>query len=220
MFMNIDVIYDGNGVGSNGLWLQNADNNTFLQIMLLGDTGPIGGCAVRFSQSTANTTFPKENVFINVAAIDRDSPTDDNVCGTSGTGGNLFLPFPNDDGQSVPVIPNVRGIDYDGAWFGKFAVVGQQDEVQFRIGSTAGQTASVVVIENSSGGNLLSVEQTGRLTVSESVRLGISDHNNLPTGTLDGSMIYCSNCVEGVTSCTPGGAGTMAFRLNGAWKCF
>jgi hypothetical protein len=43
---------------------------------------------------------------------------------------------------------------------------------------------------------------------------------DLPTTAPDGSLTYCSDCTEGTAACTGSGTGTMAFRLNGAWKCY
>jgi hypothetical protein len=35
-----------------------------------------------------------------------------------------------------------------------------------------------------------------------------------------GTMVYCSDCVAGISTCTGSGTGTIAARLNGAWRCF
>lgn len=48
-------------------------------------------------------------------------------------------------------------------------------------------------------------------------------HGSLPSSPTNGTLVYCSDCA--VTSgadntCNSGGTGAMAFRLNGAWRCF
>ena len=43
-------------------------------------------------------------------------------------------------------------------------------------------------------------------------------HANLPAGE-NGDQIYCSDCKAGFSPCISGGAGSLAFRENGAWNC-
>lgn len=44
---------------------------------------------------------------------------------------------------------------------------------------------------------------------------------NLPTGIVDGSYAWCSDCHENSDPCTgSGGTGDFAFRINGRWKCY
>lgn len=42
---------------------------------------------------------------------------------------------------------------------------------------------------------------------------------SLPTPS-NGTMIFCTDCNPATSPCTATGSGSMAFRQNGAWKCF
>ncbi len=42
---------------------------------------------------------------------------------------------------------------------------------------------------------------------------------NLPAGSSDGTIGYCTDCVPGSTPCVGSGTGAIAERLNGAWTC-
>lgn len=102
---NIDVyggvfLYGGS-TGSYGCHFYGADNNTLYGCQLIplgGNDG--GGKSIFFTQWPASTSFPLENIGINVG-ISQD------IGGTSGTGGNYFPAFSTGDGASVPTIANV-----------------------------------------------------------------------------------------------------------------
>src|SRR5438105_10968344 len=59
---------------------------------------------------------------------------------------------------------------------------------------------------------------TGTNQFNVGARLGPVTFANLPTGTIDGTVIYVSD--GSVTNpCTGGGTGAFAYRVLGAWNC-
>lgn len=112
-FIRCDFYFDGSTANSHGLLLGYCDNNAFMECMTLAVAtgasklgyglyfqGPIIGVP-------AGGSFPQEHAFYNCAFIG-------DVGGTSGEGGNIFLPYPTSDGQAVPAIEHVHGVDYAG----------------------------------------------------------------------------------------------------------
>ena len=97
----------GTGAGTYGMRFGHTDNNTFIEGLVLGAGGSSGNHFL-FVQQTVNTSFPQENIFINVAG----SGGGTTFGGISGVGGNWFLPMPTGDGAALPTIANVNAIGY------------------------------------------------------------------------------------------------------------
>ena len=51
------------------------------------------------------------------------------------------------------------------------------------------------------------------------VQMPTFQHNQLPAGQPNGSMIYCQNCRRSTTPCQAGGSGAPAMMVNGQWSC-
>ncbi len=136
VFSNCDFFYAGNVDASYGIYLKNADNNTFIESMAVKNSGETLGYAVYFDQLPApDTGFPGGNVFINVSMNGGSR----SVGGTSGTGGNIFLPYPNGDGESVPTdVANLAGFKI-GTGIGAFGDLGLRGTMSvFFLGNLTG----------------------------------------------------------------------------------
>jgi hypothetical protein len=103
-FYESEIGYGGS-TGSCGVTLAFADNNIFIGGMLYPAIENMGGYGVCLKN--AYTYFPQANDFIGTAIIQ-------GVGGTSGTGGNLFGPYPTADGEPIPFLPYVHYWLYDG----------------------------------------------------------------------------------------------------------
>jgi len=71
-------------------------------------------------------------------------------------------------------------------------------------------------ITNSAAGGYITI------TAANGVVPPIIAHANLPASD-NGSIQYCTDCTvtgAGDNTCASGGGGAMAFRVNGAWRCF
>ena len=77
-----------------GIYVEYADNNSFIEVFTYRGTASISGKGVYF-HAASNTLFPVENVFTNCPIVD-------GVGGTPGTGGNIFWPYPTSDGEPTP----------------------------------------------------------------------------------------------------------------------
>lgn len=84
--------------------------------------------------------------------------------------------------------------------------------------SNAGFTAPLSVLDNSYSGIGLALS----LTQSATLRDVISGFlvANLPSSAANGSQIWTTDGAPGSGPCTGSSTGAMAFRQNGAWKCF
>lgn len=103
-FNEMEINYGG-GIRSCGITLAFTDNNVFNTGMIY-PTSRGDGHGVCLNQQISRS-FPQENVFIEVAVLQ-------GVSGTSGTGGNWFMPYPTSDGETVPNIANVHYMLYNG----------------------------------------------------------------------------------------------------------
>lgn len=91
------TIFYGGSTGTAGLRISGADNNNFYEMLCIPKSGNDGfGNFVYFTQWVGSTQFPLENVFINCSGTQQ-------IGGSSGTGGNTFLPLPTSDGIIPPV---------------------------------------------------------------------------------------------------------------------
>lgn len=104
-FNQIQLVYGG-ASGSCGITLGMADNNNFNTGMLYPSYPNTGGHSVCFKQ-TGNSFFPGENWFNGLAIVQ-------GISGTSGQGGNWFMPYPTQDGEPIPNIPYVHYVLYNG----------------------------------------------------------------------------------------------------------
>ena len=55
--------------------------------------------------------------------------------------------------------------------------------------------------------------------VNRALTIASATFSSLGTSS-NGTFVYCSDCVKGSHPCSGSGAGTFAFRVNGAWICF
>lgn len=86
------TIFYGGSVGSAGIRVAGADNNTFIGILPIPVEGNDGrGHRVYFERWDQSPAFPLENFFCLVAGAQP-------IGGTSGTGGNFLWPLPTSDG--------------------------------------------------------------------------------------------------------------------------
>lgn len=87
--------------------------------------------------------------------------------------------------------------------------------------SHAGLAAPIMVADNEILGttNKYAINATQLVTLRDQFGLAFA---GIPTGAANGSSIFISNADPGTAPCTAAGAmtGAMAFRQNGAWKCF
>ena len=51
------------------------------------------------------------------------------------------------------------------------------------------------------------------------VQMPSFQHNALPAGKANGSMVYCANCRRDTTPCQAGGSGSPAMMVAGGWSC-
>jgi hypothetical protein len=51
------------------------------------------------------------------------------------------------------------------------------------------------------------------------VQMPSLQHNALPTGRANGTMVYCTNCRRDTTPCQPGGSGAPAMVVGNQWSC-
>lgn len=79
----------------------------------------------------------------------------------------------------------------------------------------ASRTSALVISTVNSAAALAEV---ARFNGGGGMTLSAVTFANLGTPT-DGTLIYCSDCNAGTAPCTSGGTGSMAARLNGAWRC-
>lgn len=110
VFLGCEFFHSGDTVTARGIWLDQADNNTFIECAALPNgsvNNPLGKSIYINQVASPDQVFSHENAFINVAPIG-------GVDGTGGAGGNWFLPYPSSDGQSVPVGDNFHSLTYDG----------------------------------------------------------------------------------------------------------
>lgn len=72
-------------------------------------------------------------------------------------------------------------------------------------------------------GGIIVARLTNPAGASPSMRMAAVLFANLGTPS-NGTQAYCSNCTQTTpyvdTTCVGGGTGAIAYRLNGAWKCF
>jgi hypothetical protein len=94
IFIGGTFIYGGNANGD-GVLIDGADNNAFIETQFVPKSGSSGGYDVRFTQWSGSTQFPLENYFANLGMTR-------GVGGTSGTGGNTFNPYQTSDGATWP----------------------------------------------------------------------------------------------------------------------
>jgi hypothetical protein len=110
LFLACDFFHAGDTLTARGIWLEQADNNTFIECGVIPNgavNNPLGRSIYIDQVAAPDQVFSHENVFINVAPIG-------GVDGTGGDGGNWFLPYPSSDGQSVPSGDNFHALTYDG----------------------------------------------------------------------------------------------------------
>lgn len=100
----------GTTATSYGAWLNGADNNTLINVLLYPYGGSTSGFDVYFQQWAASGNFPLENYFSNVGMTV-------GVSGNGGVGssyGNLFAPFSTSDGAPLPTITGASAITHQG----------------------------------------------------------------------------------------------------------
>lgn len=106
----------GGDTGSYGFKFHGADNNCLIDLVIIRSSLSTNSSdAILFTQWTGDTTFPKENAFVNVII------SGGTIGGTSGTTGNLFIPLPTDDlsGGVTPTLgAYLYGITYRGQFVG------------------------------------------------------------------------------------------------------
>ena len=116
-----------------GFDLYYVDNNTFIESFTTGAYGWTVSKGVHFNQSAVDPTFPKANTFINCPIIG-------GVGGISGTGGNLFSPYPTDDGELTTFPQYINALTYNGNMYGQWA--GTKSFFYGRTDPTTGLTTS------------------------------------------------------------------------------
>lgn len=92
---------------------------------------------------------------------------------------------------------------------------------------TGAGTGGTLIFQTAPVGSAGTTAQTlaTRMTIQKDggVTLAPILFTNLPASA-DGTQFYCSDCAQTTpyvdTTCTGSGTGAMAYRLNGAWKCF
>ena len=85
----------GASAADSGIYIEYADNNTFIEVFTYYGTASTSGKGVYF-HAASNPLFPVENMFMNCPIVG-------GVGGTPGTGGNIFWPYPTSDGEPTPV---------------------------------------------------------------------------------------------------------------------
>ena len=94
------------------------------------------------------------------------------------------------------------------------------DQTVIQVNESGGSSEILIsTTEASTGISLNATGSGGTVTVNadDGIRMPTSTQANLGTP-VNGTILYCTNCNPNAT-CTSGGSGAFAFRINGAWAC-
>ncbi len=150
--------------------------------------------------------------------------------GTGGTGGNSALDFGEQEGYPDPTVANVFWITdakrIKANATGTMPTDCSTTSGRAYIGADSSGTDLFAFGRGAGSGNGFQV--CSEYDVLLSARKGtkpsrgstLSEINAFSPQPSAGTIVYCTDCTQGTSTCTGSGSGTMAFRLNGAWKCF
>ena len=156
------------------------------------------------------TNFPNQIVLIHAEA----SATPSAEANWTGNRKIWFMPLLQEEdgmGRPQPPFPDIKGVGGYGE-NGGWVLDNTADQVALKVKGHSTQTANLFEIENATGTDLFTVDNSGI------VQSGTLTHAALPAAN-NGSVVYCSNCGKGSDPCLSGGSGALAVRANGGWQC-
>lgn len=183
-FIGGTIFYSG-ASGTAGFRMGYADNNTVKGTLPLPVGGSSGGKDYVFEQVSGATSFPKENLFLNVSGHR-------GISGTSGTTGNAFLNLSLDDGMPLPAVDNVYvttnlGKEYLGS--SRLWKEGQQTSTSMTGPVSTNATVSTIMTQSLTvkAGARIKITAVGRTAkgTSGSGYVYIQHNGTTITGTLD-----------------------------------
>ena len=168
----MDILVSGDSPTSNGIFIKNADNNVFLNVLVNTPAGGTGGCPIKFEQMPSRLGFPSQNAFYMVHPSDRDFTAA--LCGTVGTGGAFFWPWPGNDPGPV-TLPNIYSLDFQGNFTRNLNIDGSEDAIQLSVKGHSTQTNELFLVEKDDGTDLLSVKE-GVITALQDIFIDGQDN--------------------------------------------